>query len=332
MDDKRSDVANVLEFSVIAFEPSENPPWRSKDESTSKVQEYPSVQQMITDIVEFQSKAKEVNTVQRNTIQKDFLNRFIFHNREEEEHGVGTLEETVECIKKVESNEKQPKKAPSVADSVGEQETINVYKAFQYLQQQLQAEEECEEDLHGLLESDLIKEIHKIVLEGTANKSQTTSPGEYSTQPRFTIFKGVKYDYPHHHPNPKDMDREVNKIIDRYNSLIDDLKGDSDDTSRILKLFKTSSWLLFELLDLHPFADGNGRLCRLLCNYALSVFTPFPTPIYNIWSKSSKDDYRQALVDARQSSSRHPKALTTMLIECNWLAWTEFYRRVEQAN
>ena len=122
----------------------------------------------------------------------------------------------------------------------------------------------------------------------------------------------------------------VNSVLDKFNSLFEESRcpgnegSQADEVERLLKLFKACSWLLFEMLDLHPFADGNGRLCRLLCSYVLSTCTPFPTPIYNTWSSSSKNDYMEALVEARKSETRHPRALATMIIECSWHGWRNF--------
>ncbi|XP_020626593.1 uncharacterized protein LOC110063939 [Orbicella faveolata] len=95
-------------------------------------------------------------------------------------------------------------------------------------------------------------------------------------------------------------------------------------------LFKTCAWLLFELLDLHPFSDGNGRLCRILCSYSLSKLNPFPTPIYNVWTDSCKHDYIEALVEARRSPCRHPCALTTMMIECSYYGWESFFKVLDE--
>jgi hypothetical protein len=55
--------------------------------------------------------------------------------------------------------------------------------------------------------------------------------------------------------------------------------------------------------------------------------TPFPTPIYNVWSESKKDDYIEALVDARKSKNRQPTSLTTMIIECNYHGWKRFFEK-----
>ena len=66
------------------------------------------------------------------------------------------------------------------------------------------------------------------------------------------------------------------QLLDKFNSLCEDSQNESDEEKEVYKLFKTCSWFVFEMLDLHPFGDGNGRLCQLLCGYVLS------TPIHNI--------------------------------------------------
>ena len=37
-----------------------------------------------------------------------------------------------------------------------------------------------------------------------------------------------------------------------------------------------ASWALFTFVDIHPFNNGNGRLCRLVANHIMSLVAPFP--------------------------------------------------------
>lgn len=130
---------------------------------------------------------------------------------------------------------------------------------------------------------------------------------------RITEFNGETYEY----QNPEDMEIAVNALLDKYNFLFDSYtKGELKNFDDYYNLFKICAWLVFELLDLHPFPDGNGRL-----------FTPFS--IYNFWTNSSKDDYKQALVNARKSDKRSPCGLTTMIIECSCCAWRRFFKELD---
>ena len=69
---------------------------------------------------------------------------------------------------------------------------------------------------------------------------------------------------------------------------------------KIEKSFKCASLFLFGFLTLLPFGDGNGRLVRLLYSYSLFTFSPFLTPIFNVFSPSVDNDYVDAVAASRQ--------------------------------
>ncbi|XP_031549884.1 uncharacterized protein LOC116287353 [Actinia tenebrosa] len=163
----------------------------------------------------------------------------------------------------------------------------------------------------------MLRQVNKIILRNIRRKECYTKAGSYSNNPRVTLFRGETY----HYQQPDDMQEAVCLLLDRFNSLFTDSMSKTDEVEKLQGIFKSVAWLVFELLDLHPFSDGNGRLCRLLCSYVLSTCTPFPSPIYNMYSDSSKNDFENALVDARKSETRHPCELTTMIIESNWESW-----------
>lgn len=204
---------------------------------------------------------------------------------------------------------------------------MNLRVAYENLLDKIRREERAGD--YGLMEVSLLEETHRLILQDIPLPKGFTKPGKMSNNPRVTEFRGEIY----HYANPGDMESAVCNLLDKYNFLFDsctqgngELKGLDD----FYNLFKTSAWLLFELLDLHPFSDGNGRLCRILCSYSLSKLNPFPTPIYNVWTDSCKDDYIKALVEARMSPGRHPCALTTMIIECSYYGWQSFFRALDK--
>ena len=300
---------------LIVFHAKENPSWRKNDKC--------SVKTMLKKIVEFQKRwESEKDKFEASVIRKvnrKFYIRFIFHVNYEEEHGCDTYEETENCLEKVHRELRR-------GISMEERETINLSNAYKYLAEV--AENENDPETNGLLLDSILQDAHKLILEDIKLPRGATEPGKFSDRPRFTEFHGEKYEY----PTPEDMHQTVITLLDRHNSLLSSAKSETDDITRVYNLFKTCAVLLFELLDLHPFSDGNGRLCRLLCSYCLSVCTPFPTPIYNVWSDSSKDDYKQALVDARKSGTRYPESLTTMIIECNYLGWETYFEELEKSS
>lgn len=255
-------------------------------------------------------------------VQEQFLFEFIYHVNLEEEHGLTTLTETKVFLRNCSS-----RRNSTSSLSLKEQETINLRVAYENLLAKINREERASD--YGLMEVSLLEETHRQILQDIPLPKGFTKPGKMSNNPRVTEFKGELY----HYANPEDMESAVSNVLDKYNFLFDSCTNGKEELNEFddfYSLFKTCAWLLFELLDLHPFSDGNGRLCRILCSYALSKLNPFPTPIYNVWTDSSKHDYIEALVEARKSPDRHPCALTTMMIECSYYGWESFFKALNE--
>ena len=67
-------------------------------------------------------------------------------------------------------------------------------------------------------------------------------------------------------------------------------------TTDIAAIYDLSFWAHFQLVTIHPWADGNGRTCRLLMNLLQLEFDVLPTKIL----KEDKAEYIQALIDTRE--------------------------------
>ncbi|MDY3251984.1 MAG: Fic family protein [Prevotella sp.] len=68
------------------------------------------------------------------------------------------------------------------------------------------------------------------------------------------------------------------------------------DPSDIAAVYELSFWSHFELVTIHPWADGNGRTCRLLMNLLQMEYGVLPTKVL----KEDKAEYIQALIDTRE--------------------------------
>jgi len=68
------------------------------------------------------------------------------------------------------------------------------------------------------------------------------------------------------------------------------------DANDIAAIYELSFWAHFELVTIHPWADGNGRTCRLLMNLLQMEFGVLPTKVL----KEDKTKYIQALIDTRE--------------------------------
>ena len=68
------------------------------------------------------------------------------------------------------------------------------------------------------------------------------------------------------------------------------------DVNDVAAIYELSFWAHFELVTIHPWADGNGRTCRLLMNLLQMEFGVLPTKVL----KEDKAEYIQALIDTRE--------------------------------
>ena len=64
----------------------------------------------------------------------------------------------------------------------------------------------------------------------------------------------------------------------------------------IVSVYKLSFWAHYELVTIHPWADGNGRMSRLLMNLLQWEFNLIPSKVL----KEDKAEYIQALIDSRE--------------------------------
>ena len=68
------------------------------------------------------------------------------------------------------------------------------------------------------------------------------------------------------------------------------------DTTDVCAVYDLSFWAHYELVTIHPWADGNGRTSRLLMNLLQMEFGVLPTKVL----KEDKATYIQALIDTRE--------------------------------
>ena len=71
------------------------------------------------------------------------------------------------------------------------------------------------------------------------------------------------------------------------------------DAKDVAAIYELSFWAHFELVTIHPWADGNGRTCRLLMNLLQMEFDVLPTKVL----KEDKAEYIQALIDTREQEN-----------------------------
>ena len=98
------------------------------------------------------------------------------------------------------------------------------------------------------------------------------------------------------------------KVPARLQQFCDELnrRRATIDATDIQAVYELSFWTHFELVTIHPWADGNGRMSRLLMNLLQMEFGVLPVKVL----KEDKAAYIQALVDAREQED------TGIFIDC----------------
>lgn len=74
------------------------------------------------------------------------------------------------------------------------------------------------------------------------------------------------------------------------------------DSKDLLEQYLLSFDAHLQLVTIHPWADGNGRMSRLIMNYIQFEFGLVPTKV----KKEDKAEYIQALIDSREQDSPQP--------------------------
>ena len=69
------------------------------------------------------------------------------------------------------------------------------------------------------------------------------------------------------------------------------------DSGDIAAIYELSFWAHYELVTIHPWADGNGRTSRLLMNLLQMEYDVLPTKVL----KEDEGEYIQALIDTREN-------------------------------
>ncbi|XP_074656561.1 uncharacterized protein LOC141909822 [Tubulanus polymorphus] len=297
----------------LNFDLDETPPWlaSASGETENKI----SIDEVLSEIVNFSRQYATASATNdaRNKILKAMKDEFIYRMAVEEDVGLQDAAQSREIINSNDALHARKSRRPR------EQETVNMYQALEHFTDKF-----TEMESTGLLDEEYVLEGHQILMRDTSHPNG----GKFSQFKRTTYYDGEVHEY----PDPKTIAPAHAAIIDQANELMTHISATYDRYSpdRVLSTVKLASWLLFNYVSLHPFGDGNGRMCRLLCSYVLSTLAPFPTPIYNIHAASRKSDYIDSIVATRKSESRRPVLLATMLLECFWKSWRHLHQKLTE--
>ena len=200
--------------------------------------------------------------------------------------------------------------------------TINV---FETLDKSYKIRQEMENT--GKVTVTQICDMHRVLMNGLRNDA-----GELRKTCVFSTWNNKDYFYP-------EFDVAENLLyacVDHHSTHMTEYGKLAKNASKVESfryLFKCAARLLFDFVDAHPFGDGNGRMCRLLANYVLSLITPFPVALYGSEEgRSGREDYVNAIVECRDNRDKGPGTLAAMLIEGTLRGWKNLFCILKQHN
>ncbi|EFA86428.1 hypothetical protein PPL_00220 [Heterostelium album PN500] len=122
----------------------------------------------------------------------------------------------------------------------------------------------------------------------------------------------------HLFPSPHCLKSNLETIVNSYKEKVSKIES----TSGIQEKIVISTWLMYEILALHPFQDGNGRISRLLLNWSLlHLGSNFPVIFGK--EKGVKHGHRDLVVSIQLARSNlgSPTILATRVLLSLYNAW-----------
>jgi Fic family protein len=154
---------------------------------------------------------------------------------------------------------------------------------------------------HRRVSNSVIKEMHRLLLEDA--RGEVKHPGEFRDR-QVHIGKSRRIEEARFVPPPPLL---VPELMDQ---LIDYIHAPSD-----LPPLARSAMIHYQFEAIHPFADGNGRIGRVLILMLLCAEKVLPLPLLNPsdFLERHRDEYYQHLLDVSQKGA--------------WTEWVAFFAR-----
>lgn len=92
------------------------------------------------------------------------------------------------------------------------------------------------------------------------------------------------------------------KVEGMVKELCEDLEKKIDKVKTAPEIYDMAFDFHYDLVSIHPFADGNGRVSRLIMNYILMYHGEIPAIIH----KEDRQEYIDSLIESREIRSSQP--------------------------
>ncbi|XP_065908787.1 protein adenylyltransferase FICD-like [Dysidea avara] len=275
----------------------------------------PSISQLVEEIVAFKKRYDDLSPYARSqfrSVLDEMTVEFVYKTNIGESVGIVSEDGTREVISDYRNHG-----VNQVKENNERTETVNVYRALEYVSE---LREEMEKT--GKVTVQQICEIHRVLMHGLREDA-----GEIRKHDVYTLSgKGREV---HFYPESVIAEQIFYACVDHHCIQMSQFTSGTLSAKTIEFIFKRAARLLFDFVDAHPFGDGNGRTCRLLANYVISLITPFPVaPSYG-QGEEIKNNYLKAIIECRDHRDKGPGALASMLIEDTWRGWKRLFESID---
>ena len=130
----------------------------------------------------------------------------------------------------------------------------------------------------------------------------------------------------HDYPTVNDIEHLLYGVVDVHNQHMEFYyKKMNSETleDKLTYIIKCAAWFFCRVISVHPFGDGNGRVCRLLANDVLMELTPFPVQLYNV-GNVTRNHYFNAIVQSQDDYYNPPCDLSAILVDGLWYGWKDY--------
>jgi len=238
------------------------------------------------------------------------VSQWIFATNKIESTGLSTEGETLKFL--------QEKMAPNSREEREVQYTYELLKTSYDPNRKLSA---------GILDVSKLLQWHRVLATGEDSGSVVLpEPGKFrkagASAHAILELNEPLHLYPHHTAVPILVD-QLGAVLYELGKLIEQRYQEGYQV--ILYRFALAAFAQFHFVDIHPFVDGNGRLCRFISKYVLDGVCPVPFPMF---PPSMRTEYLRCLIGGRRSENPRdaPAQLMGLLLEC---ATTHFSQLVK---
>jgi Fic family protein len=167
------------------------------------------------------------------------------------------------------------------------------YQPQESIEAQLEAHQVASIYIHNIFHKEkIITKEHILTTHYILMYNSLSEDKSGFTSGKFRTTKAYSEDYTY--DDPEIIVKNIEAVLDRYNTKSEN------------HMIYNAVWLFYNILNIHPFSNGNGRLCRLLFSASLCG-QKFPFPVmFSISHRRPSKSYKryiQAIKSVREYST-----------------------------